>query len=86
MRERKPRLPSNGLPTLKSIDIRRQEREERSSPLILIPEEKVKRILKGEWVNKRYSYKLIQGYEFKNDGNQKFTPPTKEKGIRRKAS
>jgi len=45
-----------------------------------------KHVAKEEWVNKRYSYKLIQGYESKNDGNQKSTPLTKEKRVRRKAS
>jgi len=48
--------------------------------------QETKKILKEEWVNKRYSYKLIQDYEPRNDRNQKSTPPTKEKGVRRKAS
>jgi len=45
-----------------------------------------KQAAKEEWVNKRYSYKLIQGYEFRNDRNQKSTSPIKENGVRRKAS
>jgi len=45
-----------------------------------------KQAAKEEWVNKRYSYKLIQGYESRNDRNQKSTSPIKENGVRRKAS
>jgi len=45
-----------------------------------------KQATKEEWANKRYSYKLIQGYESRNDRNQKSTSPTKENGVERKAS
>jgi len=45
-----------------------------------------KQAAKEEWVNKRYNYKLIQGYESRNDRNQKSTSPIKENGVRRKAS
>jgi 3',5'-cyclic AMP phosphodiesterase CpdA len=45
-----------------------------------------KQAAKEEWANKRYSDKLIQGYESINDRNQKSAFPTKENGVERKAS
>jgi 3',5'-cyclic AMP phosphodiesterase CpdA len=45
-----------------------------------------KQAAKEERVNKRYSYKLNRVTSSKNDGNQKSASPTKEKGVRRKAS
>lgn len=46
--------------------------------------QETKKILREEWVNKRCSYKLIQGYASKNAGNQKSTHQLRKTGLEEK--